>query len=117
MKLHLEKILSSRNSGDSKPRSAVQPLQNSHPGVSERVSRYLSILVTDVISERSKYHIRIPMEFLKAGLDIGAIWAPELRTINFTQILEDVDHFTDGILLEVEDINSREKMTLSISRE
>jgi hypothetical protein len=116
MKLHLERILSSRNGGDIEPRSAVHSVEGSRPEISQRVSRYLSILVTDVISERSKYHIRIPMEFFKAGLDIGAIWAPELRNMNFAQILEDVDHFTDGVLLEVEDFSSSEKMTLSISR-
>jgi hypothetical protein len=78
---------------------------------------YLWVQVHDMTSDRAKFHLRLPLRFLKAGLDIGAIYAPEINDLDFEQLINDIESFTDGSLLEVEDFESREKLIISITQE
>ena len=53
---------------------------------------------------------------LKTGFDIGAVYAPELRDLDFQQIVDDLHSVADGSILEVEDFENYEKVMISIDR-
>lgn len=83
-----------------------------HP--SDASNRWLRIRVTDMVTQRPKVNINLPMAWVAVGLRIGARYSSELAGIDLNEILESIRSGAEGRIVEVEDEEDGERIEIFV---
>lgn len=116
MSMDSREILRKLEQGDISSDQALEEMQMRVQANEDYLDQYLRVRVTDMKDRHSRVQIQIPLRMLKAGLDIGAAYAPELRDLDLHKILRDLQSYSAGSILEIEDFEKDEKVLVSIER-
>lgn len=76
--------------------------------------RWLRIRVTNLTTQAPKVNVNLPLGLVSAGLRIGQRYAPELRNVDWDQVLEEVQNGANGKLVEVEDQEDNERVEIFV---
>jgi hypothetical protein len=66
-------------------------------------ARWLRVHVTDSATGRSKVSVRVPFALVSAGLKVGAHFAPELKGIDWNEIISALRSGEHGKMVDVVD--------------
>lgn len=75
---------------------------------------WLRIQVSDSASGRSKVSVNIPLRLMKAGLQIGSSFAPELRNVDWDSLSTSLSEGDGGLLVEVQDEEDGEHVRIFV---
>ena len=75
---------------------------------------WLRIQVNDSASGRSKVSVNIPLRLMKAGLQIGSSFAPELRNVDWDRLSTSLAEGDGGLLVEVQDEEDGEHVRIFV---
>lgn len=112
----VNEILKKLEKGDINSEEAVQEIAVERQQDQIYNGHFLRIQVSGIDDDRPRVHVRIPLRMLKTGLDIGAVYAPELKGLDLQKIVADLHSFANGSIIEFEDFESDEKVVISIDR-
>ena len=86
-----------------------------HPARQPELSgRWLRLRVTDLMTQRPKVSLNLPMAWVALGLRIGSHYSPELAQIDLNEVLEVVRAGAEGRLIEVEDVEDGERIEIFV---
>jgi hypothetical protein len=95
---------------------APEPPQVPEPPPAPRGKpRWLNVRVTDAATQRDKVSVRIPLSLARAGLRMGAKFAPEIEEIEWDEVLSELSATDVGTLVEVQDEEDGEHVKIYIS--
>lgn len=116
MSSQVNEILKKLEKGDINSEEALHEIAGERQQDQIYNGHFLRIQVSGIDDVQPRVHVRIPLRMLKMGLDIGAVYAPELKGLDLQKIVADLHAFADGSIIEVEDFESGEKVVISIDR-
>jgi len=99
-------LLSALNS-ENKPDGPAAP-------TSTGKASWFRVRVTDMESGRTKVNVNLPFSLVRAGLKIGARFSPEVDEIDWDKVIGAIDEGDVGRLVEVEDVESGEKVEVFV---
>lgn len=76
--------------------------------------RWLRIRVTDIATGRSKASVQIPIGLVDAGLKIGAHFAPEVRGVDMSSVMEAMRAGVTGKIIDVTDDEDGEHVEIYV---
>ncbi len=96
--------------------SEKKPNRTGRPGVPGGGARtgWLRVRVTDARTGRTKANVNLPLGLMEAGLRIGAQYAPELHSLNFQQLIEEVKSGAQGKIIDVTDEEDGEHVEIFV---
>jgi hypothetical protein len=109
-------ILEKLERGDISSEQALEEMRVESHVDQDFFDHYLRVRVSGMKDSHPRVHIQIPLRMLKAGMDIGAAYAPELRDLDLQKIFRDLQSYAAGSILEVEDFEKDERILISIER-
>jgi hypothetical protein len=77
-------------------------------------ANWLRVRVTNLETGRAKVNVNLPFSLVRAGLKIGSHFAPEMQDIDWEELLAAIDEGAQGKLVDVEDIESGEKVEVFV---
>ena len=77
-------------------------------------NRWLRVRVTDLETGKRKVSVNVPLKLMKWGMKIGARFTPELEGMDLDDLLADLDQYTSGTLVEVEDDSDGQRVEVFI---
>jgi predicted DNA-binding protein (UPF0251 family) len=77
-------------------------------------ANWLRVRVTNLETGRAKVNVNLPFSLVRAGLKIGGHFAPEMKDIDWEELLAAIDEGAAGKLVDVEDIESGEKVEVFV---
>lgn len=83
--------------------------------VSGEKPRWLNVRVTDTATSRDKVMVRIPLSLARAGLRLGAKFAPEMEELDWDEIVTGLSSGGVGTLVEVQDEEDGELVRVFVS--
>jgi len=83
-----------------------------HP--SDLSNRWLHVRVTDLVTQRPKVNVNLPMAWFALGLRIGARYKPELAQLDVNEIMEAIRSGAEGRIVEVEDEEDGERIEIFV---
>lgn len=116
MSVAVNKILKKLEAGDINSEEAHQQIRADQQSKDAYNNHFLRIRVNKIGEDHPRVHVRIPCRILKIGLDIGAVYAPELKDLDLRQVIDDLHTFGDGSIIEVENFKKGEHVLISIDR-
>jgi hypothetical protein len=116
MSVAVNKILKKLDAGDINSEEAYQQIRADQQSKENYNNHFLRIRVNKIGEDRPRVHVRIPLRILKTGLDIGAVYAPELKDLDLPQMIDDLHTFGGGSIIEVENFEEGEHVQISIDR-
>lgn len=76
--------------------------------------RWLRVRVTDTNTGRSRVNIRLPIGIVRAGLNLGKHFAPEIEGLDLRTLLESIDTNDLGQMVDVTDDEDGERVEVFI---
>ena len=116
MSVAVNKILTKLDAGEINSEEAHQQIRATQQSKETHNNHFLRIRVSKIGEDRPRVHVRIPLRILKVGLDIGAVYAPELKDLDLREVIEDLHTFGDGSIIEVDNFEEGEHVLISIDR-
>lgn len=116
MSVHVNNILKKLEKGDIDSDQALKEIKFERQEDEVYNNHFLHIRVTRMYDDRPRVNVRIPLRMLKTGLEIGAVYAPELKDLDLKQIVKDLRSYADGAIIEVEDYESDEKIFIAVEQ-
>lgn len=92
------------------PVAAVEPAPATQPVNNGKTPTWFRVRVTNLETGKNKVTVNIPLHMLKFGLKIGGRFSPELEGLNWNEINEMMTDMTSGMLVEVQDDESNERV-------
>ena len=77
-------------------------------------ARMLRVRVTDTRTGRSKASVQIPLALVDAGLKIGAHFAPEVKGVDMTNVMEALRMGVTGKIIDVTDEEDGEHVEIFV---
>jgi hypothetical protein len=77
-------------------------------------SRWLRIRVTSLDTGRPKVSVNLPMAWVEVGLQLGSRYHPQVAGIDLNELLQQIESGTQDRLIEVEDLNDRERVEIFV---
>lgn len=75
---------------------------------------WLRVRVSDLASGRNKVSVNIPLRLMRAGLQLGSSFAPELRNVDWERFSASLAEGEGGLLVEVQDEEDGEHVRIFI---
>jgi hypothetical protein len=91
-------------------RSSSVPSSTTHLGG----SRWFRVRVTDTATGRTKVNVNLPLSLIKAGLRMGARFAPDIEDIDWDEIVTAINEGASGKIIDVEDSADGEKVEVFV---
>ena len=85
------------------------------PAAPDQEPRWLNVRVTDKATSRDKVMVRIPLSLARAGLRIGAKFAPEFEELDWDELVHGLTSGGVGTLVEVQDDEDGELVRVYVS--
>ena len=79
-----------------------------------RDPRLLRVRITDLDTGKTKVNVNIPMSLVNVGVRLGARFMPTHADVNYDEIMEAIQGGASGQLVDVEDIESGERVEVWI---
>jgi hypothetical protein len=77
-------------------------------------ANWFHVRVTDLETGRAKVNVNLPLGLVKAGLKVGAHYAPEMEGLDWDDLLVAIQEGASGKLVDVEDLEDGEKVEIFI---
>jgi hypothetical protein len=77
-------------------------------------TRWLRVRVSDLSSGRNKVSVNIPFNLMKWGFALGSRFAPELENLDIDEMMDDLDEYAAGRIVEVEDETDNQRVEIYI---
>ncbi len=97
------------NSLDKAPRPTLPPQSPLNTK-----GRWLRIRVTNLTTQAPKVNVNLPLGLISTGLRIGQRYAPELRDVDWDNVLDEIRQGANGKLVDVEDLNDNEHVEIFV---
>jgi hypothetical protein len=117
MSSNIRNILERLDRGDLDSEAAIKEIKLGREKNSVKPNQFLKVNVMRLHDGQPRVNIKIPLSLVGLGLAIGSKYAPELDEINLNQIVEDLRDFSDGTIVEVQDIEEDEHVLISVESE
>ena len=75
---------------------------------------WLRVRVTNMATGRTKVNVNLPFSLVKAGIKMGARFAPEGEDLDWDEVLAAIQEGAAGKLVEVEDEKDGEKVEVFV---
>lgn len=89
--------------------SAQEP---SRPGATG--AHWFRVRVTDMETGRTRVNVNLPVSLVKAGIKLGARFAPETEDVDWDELVTAIQEGASGKLVDVEDIEGGEKVEVYV---
>jgi hypothetical protein len=77
-------------------------------------ARWFRIRVTDLETGRTKVNVNLPLSLVRAGLKMGARFAPDVEDLDWDDLAEVIREGASGKLIEVEDPEDGERVEVYV---
>jgi hypothetical protein len=94
-------------------KTSKQPDQPS-PHLGSANASWFRVRVTDLETGRTRVNVNIPFSLVKAGIKIGARFSPEMAGVEWEDLIAAIDDGALGQIVDVEDIESGEKVQVYV---
>ena len=91
-------------------RASAETPQSPRPGM----ARWFRVRVTDVATGRTKVNVNLPLSLIKAGLRMGARFAPEVEDMDWEDIIIAIQEGASGKIIDVEDEDDGERVQVFV---
>ena len=75
---------------------------------------WFRVRVTDVGTGRTKVNVNLPLSLVKAGLKIGARFAPDVEELDWEELVAAIQGGASGKIVEVEDQEDGERVEVYV---
>jgi hypothetical protein len=79
-----------------------------------RDPRLLRVRITDLDTGKTKVNVNIPMSLVNVGVRLGARFMPTHADVDYDEIMEAIQGGASGQLVDVEDVESGERVEVWI---
>ena len=91
---------------DTKSRASPEPAAG--------MASWLRVRVTDLETGRTRVNVNVPISLVKAGIKLGARFAPETDEVDWDEVLSAIQEGAAGKIVDVEDIDDGEKVEIYV---
>ena len=91
-------------------RNSSGPAPSPRPGV----ARWFRVRVTDMASGHTKVNVNLPLSLVKAGIRMGARFAPEMDEMDWEDIVIAIQEGASGKIVDVEDSDDGERVEVFV---
>jgi hypothetical protein len=88
--------------------------QASGPSSTATGAHWIRVRVTNMETGRTKVNVNLPMGLVKAGIKLGARFAPEMEGVEWDDLMTAIQEGASGKLVDVEDIEGGEKVEIYV---
>lgn len=94
----------------------LEALDASTKGEPERDggANWFRVRVTDTRTGRSKVNVNIPINLVNLGLKIGARFAPDIKDLDFEEVIEAIRSGVQGRIVDVQDEEEGERVEIFV---
>jgi len=82
----------------------------SRPGT----ARWFRVRVTDLATGRTKVNVNLPINLIKAGIKMGARFAPDVPELDWDELVVAIQEGAAGKIIDVEDAEDGEKVEVFV---
>ena len=77
-------------------------------------ARWFRVRVTDMATGRTKVNVNLPLSLVKAGLKMGARFAPDMEELDWEELTLAIQEGASGKIVEVEDEEDGERVEVYV---
>jgi hypothetical protein len=77
-------------------------------------ARWFRVRVTDIATGRTKVNVNLPLSLVKAGLKMGARFAPDMEELDWEELTVAIQEGASGKIVEVEDSEDGERVEVYV---
>jgi hypothetical protein len=77
-------------------------------------ARWFRVRVTDMATGRTKVNVNLPLSLIKAGLKMGARFAPDMEELDWEELTLAIQEGASGKIVEVEDEEDGERVQVYV---
>ena len=77
-------------------------------------ANWFRVRVTDLETGRTRVNVNIPFSLVRAGIKLGARFSPEMAGVEWDELVAAIDEGSLGQIVDVEDIESGEKVEVFV---
>jgi hypothetical protein len=77
-------------------------------------ANWFRVRVTDLETGRTKVNVNLPFSLVRAGIKLGARFAPEAEDVDWEELVVAIEEGASGKLVDVEDIEGGEKVEVYV---
>jgi hypothetical protein len=77
-------------------------------------ARWFRVRVTDMATGRTKVNVNLPLTLVKAGLKMGARFAPDMEELDWNELVTAIQEGASGKIVEVEDEEDGERVEVYV---
>jgi hypothetical protein len=78
------------------------------------MARWFRVRVTDMVTGRTKVNVNLPLSLVKAGLKMGARFAPDMEELDWEELTIAIQEGASGKIVEVEDEEDGERVEVFV---
>ena len=90
--------------------SPTAPSREPHAGT----ARWFRVRVTDMATGRTKVNVNLPLSLVKAGIKMGARFAPDMEELDWNELVTAIQEGASGKIVEVEDEQDGERVEVYV---
>ena len=94
--------------------SALRGSSSARPPTRAGTARWFRVRVTDMATGRTKVNVNLPLSLVKAGLKMGARFAPDMEELDWDELTIAIQEGASGKIVEVEDEEDGEKVEVFV---
>ena len=84
------------------------------PNSSRKTPNWFHVRVSDLATGKNKVNVNLPFNLVRAGIKVGAHFAPELHDIDWEEVISAIQEGVPGRIVEVEDEDGGEKVEIYV---
>jgi hypothetical protein len=77
-------------------------------------ARWFRVRVTDMATGRTKVNVNLPLSLVKAGIKMGARFAPDMEELDWNELVIAIQEGASGKIVEVEDEQDGERVEIYV---
>jgi hypothetical protein len=77
-------------------------------------ARWFRVRVTDIVTGRTKVNVNLPLSLVKAGIKMGARFAPDMEELDWNELVIAIQEGASGKIVEVEDDEDGERVEVYV---
>jgi SHOCT-like domain len=81
---------------------------------SPKAANWFHVRVSDLATGKNKVNVNLPFSLVRAGIKVGARFAPELHDVDWEEMVSAIQEGVPGRIVEVEDEDAGEKVEIYV---
>jgi hypothetical protein len=94
--------------------SALRGASSAPQAARAGTARWFRVRVTDMVTGRTKVNVNLPLSLVKAGLKMGARFAPDMEELDWEELTIAIQEGASGKIVEVEDDEDGERVEVYV---